>query len=93
MHINKKINLCLAPQFKGKLAHIFTGNTFARNCQIVLFVGDTIVYKENKSLKNLLCTMKKDDYIHVFMREFLICDVAQGLNGDPPILSKGNPLV
>ena len=32
-----------------------------------------------------------DDYIYVFIREFLICDVAQGLNGDSPILSKGNP--
>ena len=37
--------------------------------------------------------MKRDDYIYVFIREFLICDVAQGLNEDPPILSKGNPPV
>ena len=47
-------------------------------------MGETIVY---------ICAMKIDDYIYVFVREFLICDVAQGLIGDPPILSKGHPPV
>ena len=35
--------------------------------------------------------MIKDVYILVSMMEFLICDVAQGLKGDPPILLKGDP--
>ena len=32
--------------------------------------------------------MKNDinNFIHVFIREFPICDVVQGLNGDPPFL-------
>ena len=35
--------------------------------------------------------MKRDDYIYVFIREFLICDVAQGLNGDPLCYVKREP--
>ena len=33
----------------------------------------------------------QDNYFYAFKREFPICDVAQGLIGDPLILSKGNP--
>ena len=33
--------------------------------------------------------MKRNDYIHVFSWEFLICDVAQGLNGIPLFCLKG----
>ena len=35
----------------------------------------------------------QDNYFDAFKREFPICDVAQGLIGDPLILSKGNPPV
>ena len=35
----------------------------------------------------------KYDYSDAFMKEFPICDVAQGQIGDPLILSKGNPPV
>ena len=35
----------------------------------------------------------QDIYFDVFKREFPICDRAQGLNGDPLILYKGNPHV
>ena len=35
----------------------------------------------------------KDNYFDAFKREFSICDVAQGLIGDPFILSNGNPPV
>ena len=31
---------------RGKLAHTFSGKTSIRNYQIVLFVGETIVYRE-----------------------------------------------
>ena len=33
------------------------------------------------------------NYFDVFMREFPVCDVGQGLIGDPLILSKRNPPV
>ena len=35
----------------------------------------------------------EDNHFYVFQREFPICDVAQGLNGDPLNLCKGNPHV
>ena len=67
------------PPFKGKLAHTFFGNTSFQNYQISLFVGETIVYKEKNlqtiHLKGLICTMKRDDYIYVFISSAGLKDV------------------
>ena len=44
-------------------------------------------------MNRLKLSLIEDEYFDVFNREFPICDVAQGLIGDPVILSKGNPPV
>ena len=86
--------------FKGKFAHNFNGITFIRNYHIVLLECFTNSHKKN-SLKRK--TVKKDSLIgpnraiysrlsYVFKREFPLCDVPQGVIGDPPFL-KGNPPV
>ena len=56
--IQKKRGMSTLPFFstfiiKGKLAHTFSGNTSIQNYQLVLFVGETIVYRE-KIFKQLI---------------------------------------
>ena len=45
------------------------------------------------NLKGPKWSMISDKHTDVFQREFLICDVAQGLIGDTSFLSKGNPRI
>ena len=56
----------------------------------LLVVGTEIIEQHfNRTELSLI----KDNYFDDFMREFPMCDVAQGKIGDPLILSQWNPPV
>ena len=74
---------------KGKLAHDFDDNTFIQNYYIVSL--ETRLIRRRKRNVEHKWSILSNKHTDVFQREFPICDVAQGLIGEPLLCQKGFP--